>query len=563
MQHQYHNSLVLIVLLIIGSSISKTVDEIFVDELMRNYDASEAIVPGAAVIIICNGKQIFRQSYGFADIETDIETTPVTNFRLASLTKQFTAAAVLLLAEEQSGRLQLDDLIRRKWFPTLPLATDAITIRHLLTHTSGLIDYEEVLVPDTDLNNQLHDSDVLDILIAENRTHFSPAGSRYRYSNSGYALLALIVEQASGKRFADFLYERIFQPLEMHGTIAFENGISTVMHRAFGYSGNSSSWARTDQDQTSAVLGDGGIYSSIDDLLKWDAALYDNRLLSSESLRLAFTPATMTDEPGIQYGMGWKITGDMGTECTLSNGRLQFRAYSNPITNLSLDAFFVVDTSSTNLNLVEFGQMKSVLRDIMDDLTLGSVRLAILFYGSKTAVDIVHTPTNETESIGRIKTKIQQKQFRRKNMQNPSTLNMALAEVERICNKSCRHIFIPHVTLLLTSAKQPEVYKIQSRRLDLVLRMTVITVGIGNQVNRTALSFVASESFTYAISLDSFTSLIISAQHISSLVSSVAPALYYKDSYPAKILWQQRSAFVQYYLVRCNSPDRSHRHTQF
>ncbi|CAM4950729.1 unnamed protein product [Rotaria socialis] len=311
MQHQYHNSLVLIVLLIIGSSISKTVDEIFVDELMRNYDAREAIVPGAAVIIICNGKQIFRQSYGFADIETDIETTPVTNFRLASLTKQFTAAAVLLLAEEQSGILQLDDLIRRKWFPTLPLATDAITIRHLLTHTSGLIDYEEVLVPDTDLNNQLHDSDVLDILIAENRTHFSPAGSRYRYSNSGYALLALIVEQASGKRFADFLYERIFQPLEMHGTIAFENGISTVMHRAFGYSGNSSSWARTDQDQTSAVLGDGGIYSSIDDLLKWDAALYDNRLLSSESLRLAFKPATMTDEPGIQYGMGWKITGDM------------------------------------------------------------------------------------------------------------------------------------------------------------------------------------------------------------------------------------------------------------
>ncbi|CAF4183439.1 unnamed protein product [Rotaria magnacalcarata] len=311
MQHQYHNSLVLIVLLVIGSSVSKTADEIFVDELMRNYDAGETIVPGASVLVICNEKQIVRQSYGFAVIETGIETTPVTNFRLASLTKQFTAAAVLLLAEEQSERLQLDDLIRRKWLPTLPLATDAITIRHLLTHTSGLIDYEEVLVPDTDLNNQLHDSDVLDILTSQNRTYFSPAGSRYRYSNSGYALLALIVERASGKRFADFLYERIFLPLEMHGTIAFENGNSTVMHRAFGYSDISSSWTRTDQDQTSAVLGDGGIYSSIDDLLKWDAALYDNRLLNPESLRLMFTPVTMTDEPGVQYGIGWKITGDM------------------------------------------------------------------------------------------------------------------------------------------------------------------------------------------------------------------------------------------------------------
>ncbi|CAF1275546.1 unnamed protein product [Rotaria magnacalcarata] len=386
MQHQYHNSLVLIVLLVIGSSVSKTADEIFVDELMRNYDAGETIVPGASVLVICNEKQIVRQSYGFAVIETGIETTPVTNFRLASLTKQFTAAAVLLLAEEQSERLQLDDLIRRKWLPTLPLATDAITIRHLLTHTSGLIDYEEVLVPDTDLNNQLHDSDVLDILTSQNRTHFSPAGSRYRYSNSGYALLALIVERASGKRFADFLYERIFLPLEMHGTIAFENGNSTVMHRAFGYSDISSSWTRTDQDQTSAVLGDGGIYSSIDDLLKWDAALYDNRLLNPESLRLMFTPVTMTDEPGVH----------------------------------------------TNLNVAEFGQIKSALRGVIDGLASGSVQIAILFYGSTTTVDIVHAPTNETESVGRIKTKIEQKQFRPNNMPNPSTFNMALTEMERI-----------------------------------------------------------------------------------------------------------------------------------
>ena len=142
-----------------------------------------------------------------------------------------------------------------------------------------------------------------------NRTYFTP-GSAYRYSNSGYALLALIVEKASGQRFATFLRERIFAPLGMHATVAFEEGVSTVPARAFGHSASGNSWARTDQSSTSAVLGDGGIYSSIDDLAKWDAALYDDRLLRKESRELAFTPATHTDNPSIDYAFGWRITGE-------------------------------------------------------------------------------------------------------------------------------------------------------------------------------------------------------------------------------------------------------------
>ncbi|MFY9763754.1 MAG: serine hydrolase domain-containing protein, partial [Mycobacterium sp.] len=141
------------------------------------------------------------------------------------------------------------------------------------------------------------------------RTYFRP-GTGYRYSNSGYALLALIVQRASGKTFAKFLRERIFQPLAMFHTVAHEDGISTVHNRAFGYTHEAGRWNRTDQDPTSAVLGDGGIYSSIDDLAKWDAALYDGRLLHPNSLRAAFTPATHTDDPGIEYGYGWRITGE-------------------------------------------------------------------------------------------------------------------------------------------------------------------------------------------------------------------------------------------------------------
>jgi CubicO group peptidase (beta-lactamase class C family) len=181
-----------------------------------------------------------------------------------------------------------------------------VTIRHLLSHTGGLIDYEDS-VPDE--APQVHDADVLRILAGQNRTYFA-SGSNYRYSNSGYSLLSLIVERASGQKFAAFLHDRIFEPLGMQNTLAFEDGVSIVPMRAYGYSAAGNSWARTDQSSTSAVLGDGGIYSSVDDLAKWDAALYDDRLLRAESRKVAFAPATHTDNPSVDYGFGWRITGE-------------------------------------------------------------------------------------------------------------------------------------------------------------------------------------------------------------------------------------------------------------
>lgn len=272
-----------------------------IDALMRDYQGR---VPGASVLVLRDGQPLVRRAHGMANLEDGIAATPQTNYRLASVSKQFTAAAVLLLIED--GRLKLDDRIGQ-YLPGLPAATNAITLRHLLTHTSGLIDYEDVMDPaDT---RQVHDADVLTLLQSQDRTYFAP-GTGYRYSNSGYALLALIVERASNQRYARFLHDRIFQPLGMRDTVAHEAGVSEVAHRAYGYSFENGAWTRTDQSTTSAVLGDGGIYSSIDDLAKWDAALYDGRLLSAQSLRQAFTPATPTDDPQVEYGFGWRITGD-------------------------------------------------------------------------------------------------------------------------------------------------------------------------------------------------------------------------------------------------------------
>jgi CubicO group peptidase (beta-lactamase class C family) len=267
------------------------------DALLARY-AGE--VPSASVLVVKDGKTVLARSFGYADLEAKTRATPQTNYRLASVTKQFTAAAVLLLAED--GRLSLDDKVQR-WLPSLPQAD--VTIEQLLSHTGGLIDYEDVMPADT--REPLHDADVLRILEGQQRTYFAP-GTSYRYSNSGYALLALIVGKASGQDFATFLRERIFRPLGMKNTVAFEKGISTVANRAYGYSEIDGRWQRTDQSLTSAVLGDGGIYSSIEDLAKWNAALDDARLLSDASRELAFSPHTTADEPDVEhYGFGWRL----------------------------------------------------------------------------------------------------------------------------------------------------------------------------------------------------------------------------------------------------------------
>lgn len=262
------------------------------DSLFHDFTGD---VPGASVMVIRRGKVVLRKAYGMANLEERIATTSDTHYRLASVTKQFTAAAILTLADQK--KLSIDDPVRR-WLPSLPSYADAVTIRHLLTHTSGLIDYEDAIPSGT--TEQLKDADVLRLLETQAATYFTP-GTSYRYSNSGYALLALIVEKASGRRFADFLHDRIFRPLGMKTTVGHEEGVSTVVHRAYGYSREGEGWKRTDQSLTSAVLGDGGIYTSVGELVKWIRALESGRFAE------ASVPRVDTDVKGVRYGFGWRI----------------------------------------------------------------------------------------------------------------------------------------------------------------------------------------------------------------------------------------------------------------
>lgn len=265
------------------------------------------------MLVVQNSQVVFRRGHGVSDLRTLHKIDEHTNFRLASFTKQFTAACIMLLARD--GKLHYDDHLT-DFFPEFPAYGKSITVRNLLNHTSGLEDYGELMMkqyPDTPPEKvpQILDAGVLKLLEQQSSATF-PAGSKWEYSNSGYAVLAMIVEKVSGKPFGEFLQDRIFKPLKMKNTVAYEKGKNEVPHRAYGHSKKGNTWVETDQSPTSAVLGDGGIYSSLDDLAKWDRALREHTLLSEEEMRPALTPAQTSDGPAklpdgstVSYGFGW------------------------------------------------------------------------------------------------------------------------------------------------------------------------------------------------------------------------------------------------------------------
>jgi len=285
-------------------------------------------------MVIQNGKPIFKKAYGVANLEEKTPITLSTNFRLASVTKPFTAMCIMKLVE--SGRLSYEHNLQQI-FSEFPAYGRSITIRHLLQHTSGLIAYE-ALIPDT-ATVQVLDKDVLRMMMSQDSTYFPP-GTQYRYSNSGYAVLAMIVEKVSGKSFAKFLQENIFKPLGMKNTVAYEKNISTVKNRAMGYWQEGGQFVFSDQSVTSAVLGDGGIYSSVEDLLKWDQALYTEKLLERETLAAAFTPGVLLDGKSLEYGFGWRLDQFNGRRRVMHTGSTS--GFRNVIQRYPDDNFTVI-----------------------------------------------------------------------------------------------------------------------------------------------------------------------------------------------------------------------------
>lgn len=270
-----------------------------IQQVMQAYDSAGS--PGAALLVMDRGNIVYQHAYGFKHLANATRVDITTCFRLASLTKQFTAMCILQLVN--AGKLSLDDPIRL-YLDSLPAYTENIKVRNLLTHTSGLVDYENLIPPSQ--TRQVLDIDCKRLMHATDHLYFQP-GTAYRYSNTGFALLALIVQNVSGQDFATYLQQHIFQPLQMKSSLALEAGKTTVPNRAMGHSRTTSGWEVTDQSVTSAVLGDGGIYTNVQDMAKWLRAICNYKLIPASLQQQAWNRAALNSGVPIDYGFGWHV----------------------------------------------------------------------------------------------------------------------------------------------------------------------------------------------------------------------------------------------------------------
>ena len=257
--------------------------------------------PGATVIVVKNGKTLLRKAYGAADIATKTPLTPGTVLRLGSITKQFTAVAILMLMEE--GKLALNDPITR-FFPDYPTGGKVITIEHLLTHTSGIVSYTGKPDFGDGVTRNLSVAQMIDTF-KNDPLEFEP-GTQFHYNNSGYFLLGAVIEKASGLSYPRFLEQRIFTPLGMKDT-AYEGFERSAAPRAKGYSAKGKAFEPAAPMSMSQPYAAGALVSTVGDMAKWDAAITAGKLIKPASWKLAFTPYKLNPQKSTGYGYGWGV----------------------------------------------------------------------------------------------------------------------------------------------------------------------------------------------------------------------------------------------------------------
>lgn len=256
-----------------------------------------------SVLLAKGGKVVLAKGYGLANIELDVPNKPETKFRIASITKQFTAAAILQLQE--NGKLRVTESIT-KYVVGAPAAWNVITIHHLLTHTSGIPSFTEESAHQAHMRERA--GAPLDFInhFRDRPLEFTP-GEKFHYSNPGYFILGAIIEQVSGMKYEDYLRKSIFEPLQMTAT-GYDWPAAILKDRASGYSnGNGGKQINADFMDMGQPYAAGSLYSTVLDLYKWDRALYTTKVLSQKSLDAAFTPNNFEWAKGIKYGYGWGI----------------------------------------------------------------------------------------------------------------------------------------------------------------------------------------------------------------------------------------------------------------
>jgi len=273
-----------------------------VTDLFSHLD--EGKQPGAAVMVIQDDEVVYRRGFGYANLENGERITPESTFRLASVSKQFTAAALLVLAEQ--GKLDIDDPLV-DYLPDMT-AYPGVTLRHLMNHTSGIPDYYDE-IPETDYlpGNE----EVQHYIAGMAGPDFAP-GERYEYSNPAYELMARVIEVVSGMRFADFMKQYVFEPAGMHGALIHDEREPAIPNRVYGYDTTADGFVLNDYHYLNGITGSGAMYATLEDFYAWDQALDRNRVISEATLAEAYTKSTLNDGSEIDYGLGWRLDSYLG-----------------------------------------------------------------------------------------------------------------------------------------------------------------------------------------------------------------------------------------------------------
>ncbi len=295
--------------------------------------------PGAAIAVMKQGEVVFKKGYGIADLDSKSPITSSTNFNICSLTKQFTAYAILQLTRE--GRLSLDNKLIRFFPDFTPGVANRVTVRELLSHCSGIVDHYSYV--DKTLYKEFWDKDVLTAIRSVDSVYFPP-GTRYLYSNAAFCLLSLIIEELSGEKYPAYLRDHVFGPLGMKRSNVIQPDVE-ISDRAFGYECEKDTFKIADAKQSLffSTMGDGGVYTSIDDYLRWVNALQHKEVLDPELVKEAQSPQFPIDSArGLSYGFGWYVAGSGAARLiyhTGSNGGFRSIVFLKPAAGYAVVIF--------------------------------------------------------------------------------------------------------------------------------------------------------------------------------------------------------------------------------
>lgn len=279
--------------------------------------------PGYTIIVVKEGATLLRKGYGTADMAAHTPLKPDTVLRIGSITKQFTATAILLLVDE--GKIRLDDDIT-VYLPDYPTRGQQITIEHLLTHTSGIASFTSKPGYMSDMARDVTVPHMIDTFKGD-PLDFAP-GSRYKYNNSGYFLLGAIIEKVSGQTYDKFVAERIFIPLGMTRT-AYEGHERGQAEQAVGYTRTAQGYQPAGPLSMTQPYAAGALVSTVDDLARWDAAVSSGKLLKAASWQRAFTPYVLSTGKSTGYGYGWSVASLRGTPMIAHSGGINgFASYA-------------------------------------------------------------------------------------------------------------------------------------------------------------------------------------------------------------------------------------------